>query len=60
MAAAVKSDKTGRTFGHMHLILTEKEYPIATTNNTATVDLLTKPPNVHPDFESSTKYELTE
>ena len=34
MAAAVKSNKTGRKFGHMHLILNEKEYRIAMKNNT--------------------------
>ena len=39
MAAAVESNKTGRKFGHIHLILNEKEYCIVTKNNTATVDL---------------------
>jgi hypothetical protein len=53
--AAVESDKMGGKFGHMHLILNEKEYCIATKNNTATVDLLAKLPNVHPDFQSLTK-----
>ena len=37
----------------------EKEYCVATKNNTATVDLLAKPPNVHPDFQSLTKDQLT-
>ena len=59
MAAAVESEKTGRKFGHMHLILNEKEYCIATKNNKATVNLLAKPPNVHPDFQSLTKDKLT-
>ena len=43
----------------MHLILNEKEYRIATKNNTATVNLLAKPPNVHPDFQSLMKDQLT-
>jgi len=59
MAAAVKSKKKGGKFGHMHLILNEKEYHIATKNNTATVNLIAKPPNVHPDFQSLTKDQLT-
>ena len=59
MAAAVKSNKAGRKFGHMHLILNEKEYRVATKNNTATVNPLEKPPNVHPDFQSLTKDQLT-
>jgi hypothetical protein len=42
MAAAVKSDKSGGRFGHMHLILKEKEYRIATNDNNATVNLLKK------------------
>ena len=59
MAAVVKSDKMGRKFGHMHLILNETEYCIATKNNTATVNLLTIPPSVHPDFQASTTHQLT-
>ena len=59
MAALVKSDKTGGKFGHMHLILNKKEYRVATKNNTATVDPLAKPPNVHPDCQSLTKDQLT-
>jgi hypothetical protein len=59
MAAAVESNKTGRKFGHMHLILNEKEYRIATKNNTDTIDLLANPSNVHPDFQSLTKDKLT-
>ena len=59
MAAAVESDKTGGKFGHMHLILNEKEYCIATKNNTATVNLLTKPPSVHPEFQALTTDQLT-
>ena len=59
MAEAVESNKTGRQFGHMHLILNEKEYCVATKNNTATVDLLAKRPDVHPEFQSLTKDQLT-
>ena len=58
MTAAVESDKTGGKFGHMHLILDEKEYRIATKNTSATVDLLPKLPNVHPDFQALTKNQL--
>jgi hypothetical protein len=50
MAAAVKSNNAGGKFGHMHLILKEKEYRIATKNTTATVGLLKKPLDVHPEF----------
>ena len=59
MAAVVKSNNTGRQLGHMHLILNEKEYHIATKHKKATVNLLTKLPNVHPDFQSLTKDKLT-
>jgi hypothetical protein len=40
MAAAVESDKLGGQFGHMHLILKEKEYRIATNDKNPTVGLL--------------------
>jgi hypothetical protein len=40
MAAAVESNKSGGQFGHMHLILKEKEYRIATNDKNATIDLL--------------------
>ncbi len=50
MTAMVKSDNAGRKFGHMHLILKEKEYCIATKNTTATLGLLKKPPDVNPEF----------
>jgi hypothetical protein len=50
MAAKVESDNAGGKFGHMHLILKEKEYRIATKIPTATVGLLKKPPDVHPKF----------
>jgi hypothetical protein len=40
MAAAVESNKFGGQFGHMHLILKEKEYCIATNDKNVTVDLL--------------------
>jgi hypothetical protein len=59
MAAAVKSNKSGGQFGHMHLILKEKEYRIATNDKNATVDLLKKPPSVHPGFQTLKKEELT-
>jgi hypothetical protein len=59
MAAAVKSNNPGRKFGHMHLILKEKEYPITTKNTTATAGLLKKPPDVHPQFQSKKKDKLT-
>jgi len=59
MAAAVESNKTCGKFGHMHLILDEKEYRIATKNASATVDLLPKLPNIHPDFQALTKDQLT-
>ncbi len=51
MAAAVKSGNTGRKFGHMHLILKEKEYRITTKITTATVRLLKKPLDVYPEFQ---------
>jgi hypothetical protein len=59
MAAAVESDIVGRKFGHMYLILKEKEYRIATKNTTATVGLFKKPLNVHPKFQLLKKDELT-
>ncbi len=43
----------------MHLILKEKEYRIATNDKDATVDLLKKPPGVHPGFQTLKKEELT-
>ena len=59
MAAAVESKKLGGRFGHMHLILSENEYHIATKNRNATMDLLTKLPTVHPNFQTLTKDKLT-
>jgi hypothetical protein len=59
MAAAVKSDNVSGRFGHMHLILKEKEYGIATKITTATVSLLKKPPDVHPKFQLLKKDKLT-
>jgi hypothetical protein len=59
MTAAVKSDNAGGKFGHMHLILKEKEYCIATKNTTATVGLLKKPPDVNPEFQLLKKDKLT-
>jgi hypothetical protein len=59
MAAAVESNKSGGQFKHMQLILKEKEYCIATNDKTATVDLLKKPPSVHPGFQTLKKEELT-
>jgi hypothetical protein len=59
MAAAVESDKLGGWFRHMHLILKEKEYRIATNNKNATVNLLKKPPSIHPGFQTLKKEELT-
>ena len=59
MATEVEGKKTSRKFGHVNLILNEKEYCIATKNNTATGVQLAKPPNVHPDFQSLTKDQLT-
>ncbi len=59
MAATVKSDNAGGKFGHMHLILKEKEYCIAVKNTTATVGLLKKPPDVNLEFQSLKKDKLT-
>jgi hypothetical protein len=59
MAAAVESDKLGGRFGHMHLILKEKEYCIATNDKDTTVNLLKKPPSVHSGFQTLKKEELT-
>ena len=55
MQQQFKAKKTGGKIEHMHLILNEKEYYIATKNNKATVYLLAKPPNIYPDFQSLTK-----
>jgi hypothetical protein len=60
MTAAVKSDNMSGKFGHMHLILKEKVYHIATKNTTATVGLLKKPPDVNPKFQLLKKDKLTE
>ncbi len=43
----------------MHLILKEKEYRIATNDKNAIVDLLKKPPSIHPDFQTLKKEECT-
>jgi hypothetical protein len=59
MAAAVESGKLGGQFGHMHLILKEKEYRIATHDKNAPVNLLKKPPSVHPGFQTLKNEELT-
>jgi hypothetical protein len=59
MAAAVERDNAGRKFGHMHLILKEKEYRIATKNTMATVGLLKKPLDVNPEFQLLKKDKLT-
>jgi hypothetical protein len=52
MAVAIESAKTGGKFGHMYVILTEEEYRKATSNKTATVTMLKKPPNVNPKFST--------
>ena len=59
MAAAIESAKTGGKFGHMYVILTEEEYRKATGNKTATVTMLTKPPDVNPKFKTVKKEGLT-
>jgi hypothetical protein len=59
MAAAVKSDNAGGKFGHMHLILKEKEYRIATKNTAATVGLIKMPPDINPEFQLLKKYKFT-
>jgi hypothetical protein len=59
MAAAVKSNKSGGQFGHMHLILKKKEYRIATNDKDTTVDLLKKPPSIHTGFQTLKMEELT-
>jgi hypothetical protein len=59
MAAAVESDKASGKFGHMHLILKEKEYHIATKNTMATASLLKKTPDVNPKFQLLKTDKLT-
>ena len=59
MAAAIESAKTGGKFGHMHVILKEEEYRKATNNNSATVTMLKKPPDVNPKFKDVEKKDLT-
>jgi len=59
MAAAIESAKTGGKFGHMYVILTEEEYRKATGNKTATVTMLTKPPDVNPKFKTVKREDLT-
>ena len=59
MAAMVESGNAGGKFDHMHLILKEKEYCIATKNTMATASLLKKPLNVNPKFQLLKKDELT-
>jgi hypothetical protein len=59
MATAVESNNVGRKFSHMHLIIKEKEYRRATKNTKATVSLLKKPLDVHPEFQSLKKDKLT-
>jgi len=59
MAAAVESAKSGGKFGHLYLILPQAEYRIATSDASATVDLLMKPDEVNPKFNTKTKEALT-
>jgi len=59
MAAAIDSVKTGGKFGHMYVILTEKEYRAATSSKTSTVAMLTKPPDVNPKFSTKKEEDLT-
>ena len=59
MAAAVESAMTGGKYGHMYVILTEAEYRMATSNATATVDMLPRPDNVNPKFKTEKKEDLT-
>ena len=59
MAAAIKSAKTGGKYGHMYIILDQEEYRQATSNSTATVDMLTKPDDVNPKFKTEKKEDLT-
>ena len=59
MAAAIKSAKTGGKYGHMYIILDQEEYRQATSNSTATVDMLTKPDDVNPKFKTEKPEDLT-
>ena len=59
MAAAVESTKSGGKYGHLYLILPQAEYRIATSDASATVDLLMKPDEVNPKFQTKTKEALT-
>ena len=59
MAAAVESAMTGGKYGHMYVILTEAEYRMATSNATATVDMLPRPDDVNPKFKTEKKEDLT-
>ncbi len=59
MAVAVESTKSGGNYGHLYLILPQAEYRIATSNTSATVDLLMKPDKVNPKFQTKTKEALT-
>ena len=59
MAAAVESTKSGGNYGHLYLILPQAEYRIATSDTSATVDLLMKPDKVNPKFQTGTKEALT-
>ena len=59
MAAAVESVKSGGKYGHLYLILSQAEYRLATSDTSATVDLLKKPDEVNPKFKTETKEALT-
>jgi hypothetical protein len=59
MAAAVESEKSGGKYGHLYLILPQAEYCIATSDTSATVNLLMKPDEVNPQFKTKTKEALT-
>jgi hypothetical protein len=59
MAAAVESAKSGGKYGHLYLILPQAEYRIATSDTSTTVDLLMKPDEVNPEFNTKTKEALT-
>lgn len=59
MDAAVKSNRAGEKYGHMHLVLDKKLYHIATWNSMAIVTQIKTPEEVNPTFKTETDDNLS-
>ncbi len=55
----MESNRTGRKYGHMYLILLQADYRLATSDTLATVKPLKKPDNFNPKFKTKMNEDLT-